>query len=82
MNDEIIEILIFIENKIYPKESLLFEKWSFLKNYITNLQKEKEDYKSRVEKAVEYIKTIKFLYKSHYDFKQDLLNILQNGSEK
>ena len=42
MNDEIKEILIFIENKIYPKDSLLFEKWSFLKDYITNLQEKLE----------------------------------------
>ena len=45
-------------------------------------ERERNDYKSRCEKAVEYIKTTKFLYKSHYDFKQDLLNILQNGSEE
>ena len=45
MNDEIKEMLIFIENKIYPKDSLLFEKWSFLKDCITNLQKENEELK-------------------------------------
>ncbi len=51
MNDEIKEILIFIENKIYPKDSLLFEKWSFLKDYITNLQKENQKLKKEIEQC-------------------------------
>lgn len=37
-----------IENEYYKSHILL--------DYITNLQQEKEDYKSRVENAVEYIK--------------------------
>ena len=106
MNDEIKEILIFIENKIYPKDSLLFEKWSFLKDYIINLQQENErlkennqsyqeemartwkivdDYKSRIEKADEYIdKQKKKMYKSRNKIALFILmklgNILQNGS--
>ena len=59
-----------------------------LYNYITNLQESEayyygqyKDHKSRNEKAIEYIKETSFFYKSHYDFKNDLLNILQ-GSDK
>lgn len=77
-----------------------------LKKEITNLQKEKEDYKSRVEKAVEQAKEkikryesyINDLKKGNYPSptirqerqelifrireQEDLLNILQNGSEE
>ena len=111
MNDEIKEILIFIENKIYPKDSLLFEKWTSLKDYITNLQQENEslririktikrlrkkqtqkknkyksiifdeeqklkDYKSRCKKAIEILKRY-----GNGTFDEELLNILQNGSD-
>ena len=47
------------------------------------LGKEKEDYKSRCEKAIEVIKNkYPVLCESEGDFKEELLNILQNGSEK
>ena len=57
-----------------------------LLDYITNLQKENEDYKSRVKKAVEYIKKDLSLgvntFGSVYSIgANEVLNILQNGSE-
>lgn len=76
-----------LESVINENQRLL-KQWFEDNDKTVKLVSEKEcykqnfnDYKSRIEKAVEYIKTTKFLYKSHYDFKQDLLNILQNGSE-
>lgn len=53
MNDEIKEILDFKENADYKRLSC--DEIKILLDYITNLEQEKEDYKSRVEKAVEYI---------------------------
>ncbi len=56
-----------------------------LLDYITNLQKENEDYKSRVEKAVEYINKYEVcLIKNGIPeiSRTHLLNILQNGSDE
>ena len=62
-----------------------------LYDYITNLQKEKEDYKSRAEKAVEKSQELKdSIDKSNFDGMtktililgiNQIQNILQNGSE-
>ena len=52
------------------------------------LYQEKEDYKSRCEKASEYLKNCEIVDKDkrypllEEQFGEDLLNILQNGSEK
>ncbi len=54
--EEIKEVLNFIENKIEPKNSLLFDKWNILKNYITNLQQENKQLKEYKTKAIEVIK--------------------------
>ena len=35
----------------------------------------------RIEKAIEYINKTSFYYKSHYGFKNDLLNILNGDDE-
>lgn len=58
MNDEIKEIL---DNKLYF--DLEEEDYIKIKDYITNLQEEKEDYKSRCEKANQYIKKNTHEYK-------------------
>lgn len=50
------------------------------------IQKRYEDYKSRCEKAIEYMKKNEFININNYwevvEFYQDLLNILQNGSDE
>lgn len=58
MNDEIREILEHLKNEYWrnfpedgtPYKVLYMEEVDLLLDYITNLQKENEDYKSRVEK--------------------------------
>ena len=50
---EIEHILICLKEHI----ALSDDEDNLLLDYITNLQQEKEDYKSRVEKAVDYINT-------------------------
>lgn len=89
MNNEIKEILDKLKDgNCYNELDLTGEMWIELRweethlllDYITNLQQENEKLQEDKKKAVEYIKTTKFLYKSHYDFKQDLLNILQKES--
>ena len=63
-----------------------------LLDYIKNLQKEKEDYKSRLEKAVKYNYELQERYchsalydelvaSKIYEITEKELNILQNGSE-
>jgi NAD-dependent DNA ligase len=56
------------------------------RDFIKNLVKEKNDYKSRCEKAIEYMKKNGFIDINDYwkivKFYKDLLNILQNGSEE
>lgn len=67
MNDEtIIHLLMYLQNMIDSGQHKLFyndlmhdEKVIDIINAITNLQQEKEDYKSRCEKAIEYIKSPK-----------------------
>ena len=47
----------------YEEEDIYYERWfglndlKKLKDYITNLQEEKYDYKSRNEKAIEYVES-------------------------
>lgn len=85
MKEEIIEILEalkphdkeFASIKEYPL-ALSVKEQKILLDYITNLQ----DYKQRNEKAIEYIKTTSFFNKSHYHFKQDLLNILTGDKDE
>ena len=62
---------------------------NLLLDYITNLQQEKEDYKSRIEKAIEYIKEhirIDDEYPAYMEMlveeRDNLLNILQNERNK
>ena len=98
MNNEIKEILNNIkrQNKWkdidYFKTPLSTEDADKLLDYIINIQKENEDYKSRVEKAVEYYKMHQQecvidrnrdgkLIKDYYlpaQHSKVLLNILQN----
>ena len=68
--------------------SIRNERNKVILNYITNLQKENDDYKSRNEKAIEYL--IKwgqqpdadmYMEIKEYDEYKYLLNILQGGDE-
>ena len=65
---------------------------NLLLDYIINLQKENEDYKSRVEKAVKYNYELQERYchsalydelvaSKIYEITEKELNILQNGSD-
>lgn len=89
MNDEIKEILKEIECYRNEELCLIFlsqKKNNALLDYISNL----ENYKSRCEKAIEYIQKNAEEYLSvdmYYHLKdipeiEDLLNILQNGGGK
>ena len=95
MNNEIKEILNNIkrQNKWkdidYFKTPLSTEDADKLLDYIINIQKENEDYKSRVEKAIEYIKEhirIDDEYPAYMEMlveeRDNLLNILQNEINK
>lgn len=78
MSDEIKEKDI---NYILEKE-LAPDRYCYIHNYIIDLKQEKEDYKFRVEKAIEYIKSLKiFGLRSgktlFIKILNDLLNILQ-----
>lgn len=87
MNDEIREILD--EPKILQLSYgcyISLTDYFKLRDYITNLQKEKEDYKSRCENAYEELTYMSSSdYVEDYDIKQKcwikLSNILQNGSD-
>lgn len=65
MNDEIKEILDDLKNYANEggKHNLMEYEIKHIQCYITNLQKEKEDYKSRCEKANQYIKKNTHEYK-------------------
>lgn len=92
MNDEIKEIKIDKNAKsiFFINNGIAFSQFGVaddILDCITNLQQELEDYKSRIEKAVEYIEnedidvcTIK--YNDIYDTKQELLNILNGRSDE
>lgn len=54
INNEIKEILDYKENADYKKISC--DEIAILKNYIADLEQENEKLKSRIEKAVEYLK--------------------------
>lgn len=77
-----------VEKNEYLEVSNMKE-WKPLLNYITNLQKEKDNYKQRNENAVEYIGQNIYEITARFDGgKQlkngeldDLLNILQGGDE-
>ena len=81
MNDEIKEILEALDNTACcPYHDDMCKK---AKNYITNLQQENEDYKSRCEKAIEYINKNKHLnWYVESLFTDELLNILNGGDEE
>jgi len=105
MNDEIKEILEEMKSIIDTGKDINGIKvdgcgfhgrdLKLLYDCIINLKEENEDYKSRVEKAVEYLKNLKnYRFEFTFDsvdrheivgceknFVKDLLNILQNGSE-
>ena len=82
-----------VENNLYIEVRGIYYKP--LLDYINNLQQEKEDYKSRCEKASEYINCNKQKTICAYGDNEDddfeiclweedidnLLNILQNGSD-
>ena len=86
--------IVFKDNMSYEEYQELFKTTYFTlcdKDYITNLQKENEDYKSRVEKTIELVhdKLDRFdcdgsmaVSMSISYFKEDLLNILQNESDE
>lgn len=95
MNDELKEILNEIECYRYEELCLIFlsrKESNALLDYISNL----EHYKSRCEKAIEYIKENKVKAYPPYGDNEDtdydiclvereineLLKILQNGSDK
>ena len=94
MKDEIKEILDKLNNK--AEHYILYNyEVKLLLDYITNLQEKYERMKEnaeilsngynelekRIEKAIEYINKTSFYYKSHYGFKNDLLNILNGDDE-
>ena len=93
MNDEIKEILDRIETASEIFDCLLKpEECTELLDYITNLQQEKEDYKSRCEKADNQLKIIMQIIKEQptRNIEDDewlenrligVANILQNGSD-
>lgn len=83
MNDEIKEILDYFRKYATIRENTMI---SEIEDYITNLQGEKEDYKSRCENAYEELTYMSSSdYVEDYDIKQNcwikLSNILQNGSD-
>ena len=63
----------FADSGSFDEDCRCFEERKKLANYITNLQKENENYKSRNEKAVEYITSYKSI-----SIIQGLDNIEQN----
>jgi len=93
MTNEIKEILNKLQKcKDDDEEILLIKQYgaTLIINYITNLQQEKEDYKSRIDKAIKNIKNIfeDEKWYENYDYNdlenvlKNVLNILQNGSEE
>ena len=63
---------------------MLFNRDERLLNYITNLQKENEDYKQRNEKASAFLKHLKNTFDESdemYDLLNNAINILQGGDE-
>lgn len=90
MNNEIKEILDYFRKYATIRENTMI---SEIEDYITNLQQEKEDYKSRIEKAAKYIKKHILKYDidgfigdfDEFDIlisPSDLLDMLQNGGDK
>lgn len=94
MNDEIkedvsdlMELLETTSKKEFYRLTIDHELVVRLYNYITNLQQEKEYYKSRCEKAIEYFK----YQLENLDFYEDTkakmlcamgITLLQNGSDE
>lgn len=78
MNDEIKEILSCLNSSSWYYEA------NKLLEHIINLQHEINKYKSRCEKAIEYMQE-NYNELTDYGYKKeiydDLLNILQNGSD-
>ena len=88
MTEEIKRILEYFkkDNCLVPFKTLYKDEVNDLLNYITNLQKEKDDYKQRNKKAVEYIENHtenidRGTYYEDYVETYDLLNILEGGDE-
>lgn len=89
MNNEIKEILKYLKNKNNTRNTkiLTTNETNILLDYITNLQKENERLKQRIEKAVEYINHLSKEpnafghYGIHNDCAKWLLNILR-GEDK
>ena len=78
-NERLNEILVWKQNR----ESELFTIESVLKTN-KQLYDERNIYKSRCEKGIQYMKENNFHYMNEYAlerFRNDLLNILQNGSD-
>lgn len=88
--DEITEIIVNtlkLKNKYMITTNDILMTIIVLNDKLINLQKENEDYKSKVEKADEYIdKQKKKMYKSRNKIALFILmkleNILQNGSDE
>lgn len=99
MTEEIKEILGSLNKiakaELFPEDLLTYKECDILLNYITNLQKENEDYKQRNEKAIEWCECV---VNAKYtagklpngkttdmgyclDLAEPLLNILQGGDE-
>ena len=80
INEIITPLLDYITNLQQENERL--------KNHIqlipyTKVVRERDRYKSRLEKAIEVIKNkYPVLCESEGDFKEELINILQNGGDK
>lgn len=68
MKNEIKEILAYFEKYVkttdmhYSEPMLNWKDLKIVLDYITNLQEENKDYKSRIEKAIEYIKQYREVY--------------------
>ena len=88
MVDNYLKIYKLEDDMMYDTINYKASQWYALLDYITNLQQEKEDYKSRNEKAIEYIKEhirIDDEYPAYMEMlveeKDELLNILNGGDD-
>ena len=66
----------FADSGSFDEDCRCFEERKKMADYITNLQQENERLKAKIDKANEYIN------KHPVNACHNLLNILQNGSEK
>lgn len=49
----------------------------YYRDYLKKYQKEKLELQQRIDKAIGYIETTSFYMKSHYDYRNELLEILK-----